>query len=186
MDSYMDIRLHKPDFGSLDPDPGSYSNFVNRLRWTPLPWMALSLDSQLPILDTGFTEMNSDIYFMPNDRMSFSVGHRYLNDNVLYQDSSLLNLGAHLRLNSNWAFSARGSYEFRDSIFESQTYELHRDLRSWVASVGFTARNNGTAATSQTDYGVTLTLTLKDLPNIRLPVSVNPGLGSNSASGTNR
>jgi hypothetical protein len=36
------------------------------------------------------------------------------------------------------------------------------------------------------DYGVILTFTLKDLPNVRLPVSVNPGFGSNSASSANR
>ena len=63
---------------------------------------------------------------------------------------------------------------------------MHRDLGSWVGSIGFTARDNGTATTSQTDYGVTLTFTLKDLPSIRLPVSVNPGLGGNSASSTSR
>ena len=186
LDSYLDVRLQRPNFGSLDPDPGRYSNFVNRLRWTPLPWVALSMDAQLPLLDTGFTEVNTDIYFMPNDRMSFTIGHRYLSHNVLYQDSSLVNLGAHFRISDNWAFSARGSYEFRDSIFESQTYELHRDLTSWIASIGFTARNNGTAIKAQDDYGVTLTFTLKDLPSIRLPVSVNPGLGGNSASSTSR
>ncbi len=186
LDSYFDVRLQRADFGSLDPDAGRFSNFVNRLRWTPVPWVALSTDAQLPLLDTGFTEVNTDISFMPNDRMSVSVGHRYLSHNVLYQDSSLLNLGAHFRINDNWAFSARGSYEFRDHIFESQTYELHRDLGSWVGSIGFTARDNGTATTTQTDYGVTLTFTLKDLPSIRLPVSVNPGLGSNSASSTSR
>jgi lipopolysaccharide assembly outer membrane protein LptD (OstA) len=186
MDSYLDIRLQRPNFGSTDPDPGNFSNIVNRVRWNPLPWVALTTDAQLPLLDTGFTEVNSDIAFLPNDWMSFSVGHRYLSKNVLYQDSSLLNLGAHFRINDNWAFSARGSYEFRDNIFESQSYELHRDLTSWVASIGFTARNNGTATTSQNDYGMTLTFTLKELPNVRLPVSVNPGLDSGSASGTGR
>ena len=186
LDSYLDIRLQRPDFGSLDPDPGRYSNFVNRLRWTPLPWVALSTDAQLPILDSGFTEVNTDINFMPNDRMSVSIGHRYLSHNILYQDSSLLNIGAHFRINDNWAFSARGSYEFRDNIFESQTYELHRDLGSWIGSFGFTAQDNSSATTTQRSYGVTLTFTLKDLPSVRLPVNVNPGLGGTSASSTSR
>ena len=186
MDSYLDFRFQNPNYGSLDPDPGRYSNFVNRLRWNPLPWASLSVDSQLPILDTGFTEVNTDLYFMPSDRVSFSVGHRYLSGNILFQDSSLLNIGAHYRVNDNWAVSARGSYEFRDHIFESQSYEIHRDLTSWIASVGFTARNNGTSTKSQNDYGVTLSFTLKDLPSVRLPLSVNPGLGGNTASSSNR
>ena len=183
MDTYFDIRLQNPNFGSTDPDPGAYSNIVNRLRWYPLPWVALSTDAQLPLLDTGFTELNTDISFMPNDRMSFSVGHRYLSKNILYQDSSLLNVAAHFRINDNWAFSARGTYEFRDNIFETQTYELHRDLTSWVASIGFTARNNGTSTKSQNDYGVSLTFTLKELPNVRVPVSVDAGV-SGSSSGS--
>jgi len=186
MDSYFDIRFQQPNFGSLNPDPGRYSNFVNRLRWTPLPWVALSVDSQFPLLDTGFTEVNSDISFMPNDRMSFTIGHRYLNHNILIQDSSLLNLATHFRINDNWAFSASGTYEFQDHTFQSQSYQLHRDLTSWIGSIGFIALNNGTATTSQKSYGVTLSFTLKDLPNVRLPVSVNPGLGGTSASSTNR
>ena len=186
MDSFMDIRLQSPNFGSLDPDPGRYSNFVNRIRWNPVPWAAVTVESQLPLLDKGFTEVNSDIYFMPNDRMNFSVGHRYLNGNALFLDSSLVNIGAYYRLNDDWSLSARGVYEFRDNIFEFQSYEIHRNLTSWVASIGFTARNNGTAAKSQNDYGVTLSFTLKDLPNIRLPLNVNPGLSDNTASSTSR
>ncbi|MEI7820539.1 MAG: LPS assembly protein LptD [Verrucomicrobiota bacterium] len=186
MDSFMDIRLQSPNFGSLDPDPGRYSNFVNRIRWNPVPWAAVTVESQLPLLDKGFTEVNSDIYFMPNDRMNFSIGHRYLNGNVLFQDSSLVNIGAYFRVNDDWSLSARGVYEFRDHIFEYQSYEIHRNLTSWVASIGFTARNNGTATKSQNDYGVTLSFTLKDLPNIRLPLNVNPGLSDNTASSTSR
>jgi lipopolysaccharide assembly outer membrane protein LptD (OstA) len=182
MDSYMDVRLDSPDFGSTDPDPGRYSNFVNRLRWNPLPWLAFSTDAQLPLLDTGFTEVNSDLYFMPNEHVSFNVGHRYLSGNVLFQNSSLFTLGTYLRFNDNWGFSAQGSYEFRDRIFESQSYQLHRDLSSWVASIGFTARNNGTATKAQDEYGFTLTFTLKDLPSARLPVNVNPGLGSTTGT----
>ena len=77
-------------------------------------------------------------------------------------------------------------YEFRDHTFEYQSYELHRNLTSWIASVGFTARNNGTSIRSANDYGVTLSFTLKDLPNIRLPLNVNPGLGGGTASNTGR
>jgi hypothetical protein len=48
-------------------------------------------------------------------------------------------------------------------MLESQRYELHRDLSSWVASL---ASSSATTA-GVNDYGVLLTFTLKDLPNVR-------------------
>jgi LPS-assembly protein len=185
MDSYFDIRFQSPFYDALNSDPGTYSNFVNRIRWNPLPWIALSADAQLPLLDTGFTEINSDLTFLLNKRASISVGHRYLSNNTLLQDSSLINFAAHYRVNENWALSMRGYYENQDHTLESQTYELHRDLTSWVASLGFVARNNGTGANPNYDYGVILTFTLKDLPNVRLPLSFDPSGGSSSGSGVN-
>ncbi|MEO6787531.1 MAG: LPS assembly protein LptD [Chthoniobacteraceae bacterium] len=179
MDTYFDIRLHAANFGTTDPDPGRYSNFVNRLKWNPLPWAAVAVDSQLPLLDKGFTEVNTDLYFLPNDHMSFSVGHRYINHNVLYQDSSLLTLGAYYRLDDNWAVSARGAYEFRESLFQSQTYEIHKDLTSWVANLGFSLLNNGTSSKALYDYGFTLSFTLKAFPSVKLPVSVNSVVNGN-------
>jgi hypothetical protein len=154
MDSFVDVRFQRPVFTGLDPDPGSYSNFVNRIRWNPLPWVSFSADAQLPLLDTGFTEINSNVYLLLNSHTSLSLGHRFLNDNVLLQDSSRINFGAHYRFNENWAFSMRGFYENRDNTLESQTYELHRDLSSWVASLGVLARNNGTGAKPDYDYTV--------------------------------
>jgi lipopolysaccharide assembly outer membrane protein LptD (OstA) len=186
MDSYFDIRFQQAAFGTLDPSPGRYSNFINRLRWYPLPWVGLSVDSQIPMLSTGFTEVNTDINFLPNDRMSFSIGHRYLQHNTLIADSSLFTFGTRYRFNDNWAVSASATYEYDQHIIQYQTYQLHRDLTSWIASVGFLALNNGTATTSQKSYGVTLTFTLKDLPNARLPISFNPSGTTTTASSINK
>ena len=138
------------------------------------------------MLDAGFTEVNSGAYFLVNDRVSFNIGHRYISHNALFQDSSLIDLGAYFRLDDNWAFSVRGDYEFRDNTLQTQTYELHRDLSSWVASLGFVSRNNGIAGNNQNTYGVILTFTLKDLPDLRLPVSFNPSGQSGSGTGKNR
>jgi lipopolysaccharide export system protein LptA len=183
MDSFLDIRFKQQNVIGLNPDGGTYSNFVNRLRWNPLPWVSFATDAQIPLLDSGFTEVNTLAYFLVNDRLRFSIGHRYINENLLFQNSSLLDLGAYIRVNDNWGFSARGDYEFRDHTLQTQVYELHKDLSSWVASLGFIARNNGTAARSQYDYGVILTFTLKDFPDLRLPVSFSPrGQGDSAAS----
>ena len=181
MDTFFDVRFDRPDFG-LEPDLGTFSNIVNRLRWSPLTWVNFTLDCQLPLLDEGFTEVNSRANFFVNDRVQLNVGHRYLEGNVLFRDSSLLDVGAYFRLNDNWGFSFRETYEFNDGILQNQRYELHRDLSSWVASLGVLARNNSSAGKTVNDYGVVLTFTLKDLPDVKLPISVDPGSTSGSSS----
>ena len=183
MDTFFDVRFERPDFG-LEPDLGTFSNIVNRLRWSPLTWVTLTFDSQFPLLDQGFTELNTRATFLVNDKIQFNVGHRYLEGNVLYSNSSLMDLGGYFRLNDNWGFSFRETYELNDGVLENQRYELHRDLSSWVASLGVLARNNSAGGKNVNDYGVVLTFTLKDLPDVKLPISVDPGSLSGSGSGS--
>ncbi|MEQ1861137.1 MAG: LPS assembly protein LptD [Chthoniobacteraceae bacterium] len=178
--TYFDAFLDRPDYGfSAMSDGGSFSNLYNRVSWTPLAWLNVAVDSQLPVLDEGFTEVNTRVSFMPYQDLRLSVGNRYLNGNPLFLDSNLLDFGAYVRMGDHWAFSLRESYEIEDSTLESQRYELHRDLSSWVASLGFTIRDNQGKAD---DYGLLLTFTLKDLPGVRLPLSVDPeGLAGGSS-----
>ena len=186
LNSFFDIRFDQPDFGGLEPDGGTFSNFVNRLRWAPLPWVTFTLDAQLPLFDEGFSEVNTRANFLVNDRVSLNIGHRYLDGNVLFQDSSLLDFGGYIRFDDNWGFSFRDTYEVNDSTLESQRYELHRDLSSWVASLGVLARTNRRDGKEVNDYGVILTFTLKDLPNVRVPLSFDPSGGATGGSGKNR
>jgi LPS-assembly protein len=183
LNTFVDYRFDGPDFG-LDPDPGRFSNLVNRLRWTPVSWVSLTVDSQIPLFDTGFTEVNSRANFMVNDRTQVGIGHRYINDNVLFQDSSLLDFGGYFRINDNWGFSFREFYEIKDSFLESQRYEVHRDLSSWIASFGFVSRNNRANNRGEDDYGVLLTFTLKDLPDVSVPLTFDPS--STGGSSRNR
>jgi hypothetical protein len=164
------------------PDPGTFSNVFNRLRWTPLGWVNLTIDSQLPLLDSGFTEVNSRLNFLLTRNVELNLGHRYLEGNPIINDSNLVQFGGYFRFDDNWAFSFRESYEFEDSVLESQRYELHRDLSSWVASLGFIIRDNR----GVNDYGLLLTFTLKDLPNVRLPVALDPEGAVGGGSGKNR
>jgi LPS-assembly protein len=186
LNSFFDIRFDQADFGGLEPDGGTFSNFVNRLRWTPVPWVTFTLDAQLPLLDEGFSEVNTRANFLVNDRVQLNVGHRYLDGNVLFQDSSLVDFGGYLKFTDNWGFSFRDTYEVNDSTLESQRYELHRDLSSWVASLGVLTRTNRREGKEVNDYGVILTFTLKDLPNVRVPLSFDPSGGTGSGSGKNR
>jgi len=182
MDTFFDVRFTPQKFTGVDPNPGRFSNVVNRLRWYPVPWLNLTMDAQLPVLDAGFNEVNTAANFIVNDRFSVSVGHRYIDHNALFPDSSLIDLGGYLRINDNWAMSAHGAYEIHDHLIETQTYQIHRDLSSWIAGLGVIVNNNGTAAKSQYDYGIMLTFTLKDLPGLRLPMNVN----ASSALGTGK
>ena len=186
LNTFLDVNFDRPDFGlPVNPDDGTFSNLVNRLRWNPVPWVNLQVDSQVPLLDHGFTEVNTSLNFLANQNIQFNVGHRYMSGNKLFQDSSHLNFGGYFRFDDNWAFSFRETYEFQDSVLEAQRYELHRDLSSWVASLGMIVRDNKGTNKSQTDIGVLLTFTLKDIPNIRLPLALDPTSGG-EGSGKNR
>ena len=81
-----------------------------------------------------------------------------------------------LLLHHVWGFSFAEQYEIEDSLLEAQSYELHRDLTSWVASLGVNIRDND----GEKEFGMILTFTLKDLPSIRMPFS----LDANTLSGT--
>jgi lipopolysaccharide assembly outer membrane protein LptD (OstA) len=181
--TYFDAYLDRPEFGlSMLADGGSFSNVYNRFRWNPLPWLNFELDSQLPILDEGFNEVNTKANFMATDYLRLTLGHRYISGNPLFLDSNLLDFGAYIRMGDHWGFSFRESYEFEDSTLESQRYELHRDLSSWIASLGFVVRDNR----GVNDYGVILTFTLKDLPNVKLPISLDPEGVGGGGSGKNK
>ncbi|MCE9610585.1 MAG: hypothetical protein K8R23_10365 [Chthoniobacter sp.] len=185
LDTFFDLNIDRPDFGgySVLADTGTFSNLFNRIRWNPLPWMSFQLESQVPLFDTGFTEVNSSVNLMVNKSLSVSVGQRYIDGNKQFPNSNLVSFGGYYRVNDNWAFSFRDQYEFNDSVLENQVYQVHRDLSSWVASLGFSVRDNR----GVNDVGVLLTFTLKDLPNIRIPLTVDPSaVGSGSGSGKNR
>ncbi len=191
--SYVNVNLQRPKFEEtfLTPptnpaanvrfnpknaaannvaDPGTFSNVYNRLHWSPLPWASLSFDSQLPLLDTGFTEINTSLNFLPTENLQLTVAHRYLSGNVYFGDSNQLTVSGYYRLSDNWGLGAGETYEFITGNLIEQRYEVHRDLSSWVATLGFVIQDNG----SVNNYGIALSLTLKDLPQVRLPFTLNP------------
>lgn len=180
LNTFFDYRFDAPDFG-LDPDAGKFSNLVNRLRFQPLSWASLTIDSQVPVFDKGFTEVNSRANFVVSQNVQVGVGHRYINKNILFQDSSLVDFGGYYRLNDNWGFSFREYYELQDSFLESQRYEVHRDLASWVASFGFVSRNNRSGSAGKDDYAMLLTFTLKDMPDVSVPLTFDPGATGGSS-----
>ncbi len=191
INSYFDINIERPKFENaflslpqsnsntsaktpirgVVADPGTFSNVYNRLTWQPYSWVRMNIDSQLPLLDTGFTEINSNLNFFLNQDTSIQLGHQYIQGNPLFTDSSFLIVGAYRRITDNWAVSFREAYEFNPGYLAQQRYAIHRDLSSWVASLALEVANNGGGKTT---LGVALTFTLKDMPQVNLPVSFDP------------
>jgi len=79
-------------------------------------------------------------------------------------------------VNDHWSLSAQEIYNTQPGQPNSliyQRYLIHRDLSSWVFSFGAEVRGNQSSSTqsAQNQYGALLTFTLKDLPQITLPLA---------------
>ena len=167
INSYFDTYLDDPEF---DRD---FSNFFNEISWYPLPWLAATIDSQVPWINSerDFTEVNSYLTFMPTRNFQFSVGSYFLDNHPFFPDSNLVTLSTYTRLSDNWGASTLHRYELDDSTLEIQQYQLHRDLSSWTLAFGGVIRDNRQA---DTDWGVVLSLTLKAFPKLALPIDIQP------------
>ncbi len=165
LETYFDVNF-------IDPyDRTPYSNLFNKIRFTPLPWASLAIDSQVPAFDKGFTEVNTTIAFQPVSNLQVNVGHRYLNGNPFFNNSSLFVVGGYYRIDDNWGVGVQEQYEGASGVLEQQRYALYRDLSSWVASVGAIVRDNGGVK----EYGVLLTFTLKAFPKFGFDLNFDPG-----------
>jgi hypothetical protein len=183
MESYVDANLQKPSFSTLLPNrDGNLSNIFNNLRWQPLPWVRFSLDSQFPIEPTGFTEVGAAADFQPHPDVTLQLGNRHLSGHPLFMNSNLVSAGSRLRVSDNWTLSFLGNYNFATKIAEVQQYSIDRDLRSWVASLTLWIREFD----NQKDIAVLLSLSLKDVPKIGLPLRFDNASGDASDSARNR
>jgi LPS-assembly protein len=164
LETYVDVNFDN----SYDRTP--YSNLFNRVRFTPLPWISLVVNSQVPAFDKGFTEVNTNVVIQPVANVQLSIGHRYLNQDPFFNNSSLFVVGGYYRVNDNWGVGVQEQYEATTHILEQQRYSVYRDLTSWVASLGAVIRDNGGVK----EYGVLLTFTLKSFPKLGFDLNCDP------------
>lgn len=164
LDTYMDAFIEDPE-GSRN-----LSNLYNDVRWQPLPWMGVELETQFPIADggSGFSEFNTRLHFQPTDIFEFSLGYRWLDGHPVLLDSSRIDLQSYIRLSENWGFGMRHALELDDGTLEVQQYTFHRDLGNWVAGMGLSMRDNRL----ENEYGLVFSLTLKDFPSVSLPLDI--------------
>lgn len=174
LDTFMDVNLDNPY------SDAPVSNIFNVLEFRPVPWASLLLASQLPVTDQGFTEVNTNVRFMPTRDFSFSIGHRYIDGNDFFADNSQLNFSAYWRINDNWSFSIYEQYEFVSKVLQYQRYMIHRDLSSWIASLGTEIRDN---EGGDRDIGVLFVLTLKNAPQVTLPLAFSQSTSPIAPSG---
>jgi len=172
-DTFFDVNFENP---YLD-DPGALSNLYNNIALSPVPWFTLGTFSQIPISDGdgSFTDVNTYLRWQPIRDFSFFVSQRYIEDNPYFQDDSQGTAGGFWRINDNWAVSASARYDFTYETWDVQRYMVHRDLSSWLVSAGFLVTDNRARFANQTEgeigVGFLLMLTLKDAPQINLPLA---------------
>jgi LPS-assembly protein len=152
------------------------------LHWNPLPWMDMQVDSQLPLVDTGFSEFNTASRFQVHRDVSFTVGNRYVSGHPLFRNSHLLNGGARMRVSDNWSLSFEENFETVTRQMQFQRYTLDRDLRSWVASLSVIVRERD----ARNDIAILLTLSLKDVPKFQLPLHFDPDAAASSSNNKNQ
>ena len=165
LDTYFDVNFDNPY------DRSDYSNLFNDIRFTPLPWATLVINSQVPAFNKGFTEVNTSVNIQPTADLQINVGHRYLNDNPFFLNSSLIVVGGYYRLNDNWGVGVQEQYEEATGVLEQQRYAVYRDLTNWVASFGAVIRDNAGVK----EYGVLFTITLKAFPKFGFDLNFDPG-----------
>jgi lipopolysaccharide assembly outer membrane protein LptD (OstA) len=164
VETYIDVNFDNPF------DKTQYSNLFNKINFTPVPWASFGIASQVPVFEKGFTEVNTNVSIQPIANLQFNFGHRYLNQNPFFANSSLYVLGGYYRINDNWGIGIQEQYEGTTGILEQQRYSIYRDLTSWVASIGAIIRDNGGVK----EYGVLLTFTLKALPKLSFDLNFDP------------
>ena len=164
VDSFVDVQFENPY------QPTDYSNLVNNIRFTPLPWMSFSVNSQVPAFAKGFTEVDTVTSVQPLANLQLTVAHRYLNGNPFFQDSSLFVVGGYYRIDDNWGVGIQEQYEGATGLLEEQRYSVYRDLTSWVASFGGVIRDNNGVK----EYGLLFTITLKAFPKFGFDLNFDP------------
>ena len=165
VDTYIDAFINDPE-GQRDA-----SNLYNDVRWQPLPWLGVDLETQFPVVNSGsgFSEVDSRVRFLPTENIEFSLGYRMLTNHPVLLDSNRIDLQFYTRINENWGIGTRHVFEMADGTLESQQYMINRDLGNWVAGLGFSLQDNRL----DQEYGVIFTLSLKDFPSASVPFQFN-------------
>ncbi|MGJ8673131.1 LPS assembly protein LptD [Rubritalea sp.] len=165
LDSYIDAFLNDPEFDR------QFSNFYNDLRWSPVPWTYLSLNTQFPVSGQGFTELSTFLSILPTENLELGLGHSYLSNHPEIADSNQVNSRIFFRLNHKWSFATYHQYQLDDNVLERQEYSIYRNFQSWTMGLGMFQRDNRL----KKEYGALINISLNALPTVNLPFSLDAG-----------
>lgn len=156
-DVFMDAYLYDPI------NQRDFSNLFSFMRWNPVPWMEYRSEMQAPILGkdkiSGCHEYNNSLRFMPWRSTEFVVGHRYLNQHSLLEDSSQLDLRVLQRFSEAWAFSGKWRFSLLDGKLDIQEYNVYHNMGSWYLGVGAFVRKNG----NKNEFGLGISFTIQQI-----------------------
>lgn len=168
---YTDWRL-KPRAGQ-----GTFADFFSDLDFAPRHWFYVSSLLRYNSEEGQLRESDHRVTLVPNDTVSWGIGHRYLRDDPTFgpdYGNNLFYSTVYFRLNENWGFRMRHQFEARDGTMEDQSYTFYRDMRSWTTAVTFRLRDS---RSGPQDVSVGVTLSLKAIPRFKLGKdSVEPSL----------
>ena len=154
-DVFMDAYLHDP------VNRRDFSNLFSFMRWNPVPWMEYRSEMQAPVLGkdkiSGCREYNNSLRFMPWRSTELVVGHRYLNQHSLLEDSSQLDLRILQRFSEAWAFSGKWRFSLLDGKLDIQEYNVYHNMGSWYLGVGAFVRKNG----NKNEFGLGISFTIQ-------------------------
>lgn len=157
---YTDLRLD-PGVGQSD-----FSDFYSDLIIRPRSWIIFNSQVRYSLDDNEWKEANHTVTFTPNNRWSWSGGHRFLEDDAVFGTGNNLLLSSfYYRFNENWGARLSHHFEARDGTMEEQYYTLYRDLRSFTTAITFRLRDN---RDGQDDYTIGFSISLKAFPRFKL------------------
>lgn len=158
---YTDWRLRPNANQTTFPDLYSDMDFA------PRSWLLFTSQVRYDINRRTWDEANHRVTIEPGDRWAWSLGHRYLRDDLTSYGvgNNLVYSSVFYRFNENWGLRATHQFEARDGVLEEQHYSLYRDLRSWTVALGLRLRDN---RTGPDDWSIVLTFQLKAYPRFKL------------------
>ena len=169
-----------------------FNDIYSDLELKPRSWLLLGSEVRFDPNDRLLNEANHTISLLPNDRWSWTLGHRYLRDlspdelrerypydpffrqkidgkwrwgNDRRWGNDLLFSRFYYRLNEEWGFRMIHQFEASDGTMEEQSYSVYRDFTSVTAGLRFRLRDH---RSGKDDFSVSLVFSLKAMPSVGL------------------
>ena len=169
-----------------DENQVRFSDVYSDLELKPRSWLLLGSELRVDPNDSLLNEANHTVSLLPNDRWSWTLGHRYLRDlspdelrdrypyDPFFQQqidddwrwgNDLLFSRVYYRLNEEWGFRMIHQFEASDATMEEQSYSVYHDFSSATAALRFRLRDH---RAGKDDFSVSLVFSLKAMPSLGL------------------